>query len=48
MIVAHDCRYGRAQRTPWFGQDDCGKVLAAVKQAGEYIAGLTAEAATGE
>ena len=32
---------GRVQRTPWLGQDDCGKAITAIKQAGEYIAGLT-------
>jgi len=31
---------GEVQRTPWFGPDDCGKVLAAVKQAGEFILSL--------
>ena len=31
---------GQVQRTPWFGPDDCGKVLAAVKQAGDYILSL--------
>jgi hypothetical protein len=31
---------GRVQRTQWFGPDDCGKVLAAVKQAGDYILSL--------
>lgn len=39
---------GQVQRTPWLGQDDCGKALAAVKQAGEYIASLTAAADAGE
>ena len=31
---------GQVQRTQWFGPDDCGKVLAAVKQAGDYILSL--------
>jgi hypothetical protein len=31
---------GQVHRTSWFGLDDCGKVLAAVKQASEYIHGL--------
>lgn len=38
---------GEVHRTSWFGLDDCGKVLAAVKQASEYIHGLQqAEPAT--
>ena len=28
---------GQVQRTQWFSPDDCGKVLAAVQQAGDFI-----------
>jgi hypothetical protein len=28
---------GAVKRTPWFGQDDCGKVVSAIQQAAEWI-----------
>ena len=36
------------QRTPWLGQDDCGKAIAAIKQAHEYIVSLTNAEEAGE
>lgn len=39
---------GQVVRTQWLGQDDCGKALAAVKQAGEVIASLNAAAEAGQ
>lgn len=28
---------GQWKRTPWFGPDDCGKVVSAIQQAAEWI-----------